>query len=178
MESNKLAKHLFEKWAAELRNKDRKWDSVSANFEELFFDMFTNSVEFEHAHEIIKQAVGKHLPNHAQARNTYKFTKDKESITFNEFVANWKQGIEDKAIEAFYSIYKAEPENKEAVAEEKKYGNMSAKEYRLQRRYADSFPTLDTAELEKRMAQGVTDPEEFFKGLDLQKKTGQDDNGN
>lgn len=180
MTPEKLSQHIFQKWAAELRNKDRKWDSVRPNFEDLFFEMFKSDIPFEVAHDFLKPATSKHLPNLATAKHTWnrvKGSKENTGLTFQEWFANWKQGIEDTGTEAFYSIYSPPSEKTEEVAkEETKFGSMSKKEYRLQRRYAESFPILNTDELVNRLESGVSDYEEFFKDIHnvLEKKNGSD----
>jgi|SRR5581483_176642 len=178
MSDETLANHILKKWEGELRSKDRGWDSVRPNFEELFFDLYKNNVPFEIAHGMLNQAIAAHFPNHFSANKTWNRVKKSEQYsgtTFKEFLDDWKKGIHDQGMEAFYSIY-APPADKteETTKEETKYGNMSQKEYRLQRRYAESFPILDTTELEKRLAQGMDNYEDFFKDLDkiLEKKNG------
>lgn len=167
--AEKLASHIFQKWAAELRNKDRKFAAASNNYEELFFDLYKADVPFDVAHQYLKQAVTKHLPNHSMAKHTWTRVKnapENSSKTFQEWFADWKQSLEDVGTEAFYSIYSPPAEKTEEVAqEEKKFGNMSKKEYRLQRRHAESFPILNTDELIKRYEDGIDSYEDFFKGV-------------
>lgn len=175
----KISQHIFQRWAAELRNKDRRWDNVRPNFEDLFFEMFKSDIPFDIAHQFLKPAVAKHLPNAAAAKNTWNRVKGMDQnagLTFQEWLTGWKQGIEDVGIEAFYSIYSPPAQKTEEVAaEEKQFGSMSKKEYRLQRRYAESFPILNTDELVKRLEDGVDNYEDFFKGIAtnvLEKKNG------
>lgn len=175
----KLAQHVFTKWAAELRGKDRSWNNVRPNFEELFFEMFNHEIPFEIAHQFLKHATAKHMPNMAMAKNTWARAKNNPqnaANTFQEWLAEWKKGIEDVGTEAFYSIYSPPAEKTEEVAaEEKQYGSMSKKEYRLQRRYAESFPILNTDELVRRLENGIDNYEDFFAGIAdnvLEKKNG------
>jgi hypothetical protein len=60
--------------------------------------------------------------------------------------------IDDTATTSFHDFYKTELDEEEEKAP-KVYGNMSEKEYKAQRKHADSYPTLDTTELEKRFLE-------------------------
>lgn len=162
MSDQKTAKTVFEKWAAELRNKDRSWNNILTNFDELFYELWKHSVPFDIAHELIKDAVAKHLPSNHVAKNAFNNLRNK-SGTFQEFVADWKKGIEDFAIQAFYNSYKAE--DSASKTEEKNYGGMSQQEYRKLIRYAESFPIIDWEKIQARERQGITDPEEYFKDI-------------
>ena len=153
MSNVKLVKNIFEKWSADLRTKDRGWSKVSANFDELFYELTTNSVPFDEAHAIIDQAIKSHLPNNAVARKTYD-ASDRKGVSFQEWVEEWKKGISDFAKSAFYTYYRADGESPEKEEEQKKFGNMSEKEYRLQRAYAESFPVFDTRHLQQKMKEG------------------------
>ena len=61
----------------------------------------------------------------------------------------WKKEIKESAVQSFYAFFNSEL----PTEEEKKYGSMSAREYRAQRKYADSFPTITYEEIQKRMKQ-------------------------
>ena len=174
MTNKNTAQHLFNKWAAELRMKDRHWNNVQNNFEELFFELYKHEIPFEEANELVKLAVAKHLPDLGTAKRTFERVKKSEHYsgdTFQEWLNGWKKGIEDQGMQAFYAIY-TPPALAEKAQEEKKFGSMSQMEYRKQRRYSESFPTLNTEELEKRLEAGINNFEDFFADLDniLEKK--------
>ena len=179
--AEKIALHIFQKCSAELRNKDRRFAAARNNYEELFFDLFKSDVPFDIAHQFLKQATAKHMPNSATAKHTWARVKGADQnagLTFQEWFTEWKKDLEDVGTEAFYSIYSPPSEKTEEVAvEEKAFGSMSKKEYRLQRRYAESFPILNTDELVRRLEQGVDNYEDFFAGIAdnvLEKKNGND----
>jgi hypothetical protein len=143
---------IFQEWSASLKSKDRSKAAVPSNFEELFEKLKNSGVPFEDAHALLPKAVKAHQPIAAVARNSYKKIK---SVAKNfdksekEFVDEWNKSIEDVGTQTFFDIYplpRLDEDN-----EPKQYGNMSAKEYKAQRKYADQFPVLDTSELEKRM---------------------------
>jgi hypothetical protein len=164
-EKKKTAMLVLERWKSSLSKKDRSIKSVPANFDELFEELRKDGTDFDIAHDIMEQAIKAHLPNAALAKKIYKLKKSdpKMQKSEHEFIEDWKRDITDLATESFYAFFsikksaaagKTDPED----AEPKVYGNMSAREYRLQRRHADSFPVLDTAELEKRMAAMMQNP--------------------
>jgi len=144
------AKHVFKKWAASLASKDRSKNSLSDNFGELFYDLWASSVSFSDAENILDDAVKEHLPNNYVANTTYKYAKANNkhgNQSFNEYFNSWKDLIRDRATESFYAQYPIDGVEKK---EEKKFGNMSIQEYNKQRKYADSFPILDTDALKKK----------------------------
>lgn len=145
---------IFQEWSSGLKFKDRTKNAVASNFEELFEKLKISGVSFEEAHTILPRAVKAHLPVPAVARNSYKKLKslvrdfDK---TEKEYIEEWHKSIEDVATQAFFEFFplpRLDEDN-----EPKAFGNMSAKEYRAQRKYADQFPVMDTTELEKRMLE-------------------------
>ena len=182
MSDEKIASHIFTRWAAELRDKDRSWDNVRTNFEDLFFDLHKADVPFNEANEFLKPAIIKHFPSLSTAKRTWnkhRHSEQNEGVSFQEWLDEWKRNIDDMGVQAFHSIYSLPSDASEEVKkQENLYGSMSAKEYRLQRRYAESFPELDTDILEKRLAAGIDNYEEFFKDLDqiLEKKNGDSEN--
>ena len=149
MKDDKRARLILERWVSELANKDRSKSSLSNNFEELFYDMFKAHVPFETAHDTLKDAISHHFPSHSVAKYTFKNARRDPNQTFAEFLDGWKKLITDEATQAFYSFYSVEGEN--TKKEEKKFGSMSAQEYMKQRRYADSFPTIDTDALQEKI---------------------------
>ena len=173
--TNNVNDILFTEWAASLKTRDRSSASVRPNFEELFEKLKNSGATFEEVYEnILPKAIKAHLPASTVARRSYKYFKasiadfDKSE---KEFVTEWHKSIEDTATEAFFEFYKIP--NLEDDPEPKVFGNMSAKEYRAQRRYAEQFPVLDTSDLEKRWRE-----QEYNLDVeDLLKNVLGDDNG-
>jgi hypothetical protein len=149
------AEHILKKWTAELSSKDRSRHAVPKNFEELMYEMWCSSVPFDIVEELLPEAIKAHLPNKFIADITFKQLKSAgiAKTDFQEFMESWKKNITDKAYEAFYEQY---PIDGVEQQEEKKFGNMSAKEYTAQRKYAESFPILNIEELKQKR-------EEFMK---------------
>jgi DNA-binding cell septation regulator SpoVG len=149
---NKIAKMMLERWAADLIDKDKSMKSVQSNFDELFYELWTASVPFDIAHELIDQVVKSHMPSQSIAKRVFMSCKKNKDDSFQDFMDNWKETIKQKAVQAFFTFYTVEGE--EAKKEEKK-GSMSGQEYSRQRKYADAFPTLDVEELKERMDKVV-----------------------
>ena len=135
-----VSKLILQKWIADLRDKDKKMSSVGGNFDELIEAWFTADVLFEEAYTLMKEAIKAHLPPISTAKYVYKKAKSKG--TEKDFIDGWNKNIEDIAMQTFYEYYPIDAQvtstNKEA-----QFGSMSTKEYLKQRRYADSFPTID-----------------------------------
>lgn len=168
---------IFEDWKASLKTRDRSANAVVGNYEDLFEQLRAAGATFADVHPMLQKAIKAHQPPPGLARNTYKTMKTNPKIssyTEKEFIDKWNQDIADKATNTFFSVFPV-PKNKDQEDDEPKvYGNMSAKEYRAQRRYSDQFPVLNTEELEKRVLSGSYNPLEDIKNI-LGKK---DDNGN
>lgn len=137
------AELIFDKWKAELVGKDRSRSAVAGNFDELFDSWHRSKVSFDDAYNLLETAIKAHYPSNSVAKSVYKglkkvptFAKDE-----SEFVTEWKHNISATAKQMFYSLYDIAGTN--TPQEEVKYGNMSAQEYRKQRKYADSHPLLD-----------------------------------
>ena len=120
--------------------------------------MYKANIPLEEAHDLLKQATAQHFPSRSVAKFTFKNARRDPNQSFVEFLDGWKKLITDEATKAFYSFYSVEGEN--AKKEEKKYGNMSAQEYMKQRRYADTFPTIDTDALQKKIDKMLEDDDD------------------
>lgn len=146
---------IFEKWKASLQQKNRKREAVSANFDELFDELNSVGATFDEAHAFLQPAIKVHLPTPSLAKVQWKLLKNNpinSEMTEKEFVEGWHKDISDKATNSFYHVFPL-PVDKDEDPEPKVYGSMSAKEYKLQRRNAESYPILNTEELEKRLQQ-------------------------
>ena len=141
MSKNK-AELIFDKWKAELVDRDRSRASVAGNFDELFSGWHRSKVSFDEAHNLLDTAIKAHFPSDAVGRNTFKRLKKVggcSSKSETEFVSEWKQNISAAAKQVFYSLYDIDGTPKQDA----KYGNMSPQEYHKQRKYANSHPLLD-----------------------------------
>lgn len=148
MDKNKVIELALVEWIASLRSRDRSRKAVRPNFEELFQKWKDLEATFDDLYETyLPKAIKAHLPLQSVARNTYKSLKSKIDKTEKEFIEEWNASIEGTGQEVFFEFFPATPLDKDD--EPKVYGNMSAKEYKAQRRYADQFPILDTTELVK-----------------------------
>ena len=166
---------IFQEWSASLKSKDRSKGAVTTNFEELFEKLKSSGASFEEAHVILPRAVKAHLPIPTIARNSYKKLKSlvkNFDKTEKEYIEEWHKSIEDQGTQAFFEFFPLPKLDDDDGP--KAFGNMSIKEYKAQRKYADQFPTLDTTELEKRMrAQEYDlDIEDMLKNV-----LGEEDNG-
>jgi hypothetical protein len=140
----KKANLIFDKWKAELKEMDRTRANVDNNFDILFSNLKNSKISFETAHEILSKATIAHYPTDSVIDFVYKKTKG-FGKTKQEYSDEWKENISASAKRMFYSLYDIEGEVKE---DKKEYGSMSAKEYRLQRKHAESFPLIDWEKIE------------------------------
>jgi hypothetical protein len=136
----KKASLIFDKWKAELKEMDRSRANVDTNFDNLFTSLKQSKVSFDTAHAILPKALVAHYPNQSVIDNVYKRVKISGKPK-QEFADEWKENIASSGKRIFYSVYPIDGVEEEEG--EKKYGSMSAREYRLQRKHADSFPQLD-----------------------------------
>jgi len=159
---------IFEKWKASLQEKNRKRDGVTSNFDELFDEFNSASATFEEVHAYLQPAIKVHLPAPGLARAQWKLMKNQpvnSEMSEKEWIEGWHKDIADKATNSFYHVYPL-PEEKDEDKEPKVYGSMSAKEYKLQRRHADSYPVLDIESLEQGLQVGAYNPVEDILGED------------
>lgn len=139
----KVADLIFDQWKSSLVDKDRSHSSLLDNFDELFESLKYANVEFETAEEYLKPAITAHLPSKHVLKFVYKKKKN-PGLSEQEFFEDWKRLIEDRAKQAFFFRFPLpEPEEKK----ENPNKGMSKEEYIRQRRYADSFPSLDLSKI-------------------------------
>lgn len=148
MDKNKALDLSLVEWIANLKSRDRSRKSVRPNFEELFQKWKELGATFDEVYETyLPKAIKAHQPLPSIARSTYKTLKSKIEKSEKEFIEEWNNSIEGTGQEVFFEFFPATTIDKDD--EPKVYGNMSAKEYKAQRRYAEQFPILDTTELVK-----------------------------
>jgi len=153
---NKQATLIIEKWIAELKDKDRSRANVAGNFDDLFSQLSNADIDFDTVHEMLDQIAKAHYPSDFIARKTYDATekrKGSDRKSYQEFIDGWKKDIKETALQSFYAFFDSELPKEE----EKQYGRMSAREYRAQRKYAESFPIITFEEIQQRMKQLETD---------------------
>lgn len=151
-----LVKLVYERWCADLRNKDRSKDYIYSNFYELFEELKRAEATFEVAYAYLDPAIRNHYPSVSLIKGLYKNRPKMQKLhTEQEFAGNWRQLIKDLATNAFYDIYPlklkdAEPEdedNGKPKDGEARFGGWSAAEYRLQREHANSFKPVDFSKI-------------------------------
>lgn len=144
---------LFEQWKASLIDRDKRTPAIQGNFEEFFDILKSEGLVLESAYEYLPKAVKAHSPGPSLVRTMFKKLKTSPKFQWaneREFEEQWIKDITEKANTAFFSIFPIETKK---IEEDSPviYGSMTAKEYKLQREYAETFPILDTSELEKRL---------------------------
>lgn len=144
---------ILDEWSSSLSSRDRTKHNIKPNFEDLFQRWKDVGGSFEELYDsFLRAAIIAHLPQPSIARRVYKILK-KSVPDFDksekEFIASWNKNIEDIGRSTFLEFFPA-PIPIALKKEQPSHGNMSASEYRAQRRYADQFPILDTTELEAR----------------------------
>lgn len=152
MSESKMSELILEKWISSLPSRDRSKNQMPTNFDELFNEMKRSDVTFEDAKELLPKAIKAHQPSTMARKNTWKKYKQYLEVTEAEFYSEWAESIKNCATEAFFSNFPLKVNDDEDKAP-KVYGSMSAKEYKLQRKYADGFPTLNTDELERQFQE-------------------------
>lgn len=162
--SKKRAGLIFDRWKASLADKDRKITHTSENFDELFYSLSSSGIDFDVARALVNDAVTAHMPTKSVADHTYKkHGKYSSAKSFSEYMQEWRGKIEDKANNSFFTFFEIDgPEEK------KVFGSMSAREYTLQRKHAESFPLLDLDKLAERTAEleDFEDIDEICSGSD------------
>lgn len=157
---------IFEKWKASLATKDKGWGAVSSNFDELFDELANIGTTFDEAHAILPAAIKAHQPAPGLVKSMWRTVRSQPKyagMTEKEYADGWNGEIADKGTNSFYSAFQV-PEPPDDDGEPKTHGSMSAKEYRLQRRHAESYPVLDTEELGRRIRSGAYNPAEDLLG--------------
>lgn len=148
MDKSKALELTLVEWVANLKSRDRTRKSVRPNFEELFQKWKDLDATFDDLYEtLLPKAIKAHQPVPSVARSTYKSLKNNIDKTEKEFIEEWNDSIEGTGQEVFFEFFPATSLDKDD--EPKVFGNMSATEYKAQRRYADQFPTLNTDDLVK-----------------------------
>lgn len=152
MSESKISDLIFERWVASLASRDRSKVGMPTNFDDLFDELKRSGVSFDEARDFLPKAIKAHQPSPIIRKNTWKKIKQHLDVTENEFYEEWSQSIKNCATEAFFSNFPLKADDDDDK-EPKVYGSMSAKEYKLQRKYAEAFPILNTDELERQLKE-------------------------
>lgn len=153
MDQNKTSELIFQKWVASLASKDRSTKTgAPANFDELFFDLKKAGVPFDEAHNLLAKAIKAHEPSAYIKKKTWEKVRAHIEVSYDDFMSEWSKSLGTCATDAFFSNYPLKLDEDDD-GEPKVYGNMSVKEYRLQRKYADAFPRLNTDDLVRQMKE-------------------------
>lgn len=143
MSEKRLAKLIYEQWKSDLANKDRSSKNMYNNFDELFYSLHMSDIGFDVAHDYLKEAVHAHAPTKFVSKRVYDGLRGRIDKSFEEFCSDWKEHIKDTATQAFFTWFSIEGETKE----ERQYGNMSPREYSLQRKDVERFPHVDLMDI-------------------------------
>jgi hypothetical protein len=147
MDKSKLIELALTEWTARFNNSSKKTDGARANFEELFQRWKDAGATFDDVEKYLPKAIKIHQPKPAVVKNTYKKYGHLTGKTEKEYADDWNEKIEATGTEVFFEFFPVTPIDHDP--EPKVYGNMSASEYRAQRRYSEQFPILNTDELVK-----------------------------
>jgi len=159
----RIAKLILDRWKAELTKMDRSFDNIAANFDELVSNMYLAETPFELAEENINAGIIEHYPSEHLAKIIWKGNKAAKKIDkdFPTFYVDWKKAINSEGKQVFFSYYSL-PSDETVNKNKKTTGSVSVKEHRAQRRYAESFPILDTSTIEVKIKKVIGDMEEDF----------------
>lgn len=149
---------LFEQWKATLASRDRRTPYVQGNFEELFEILKNEGLILENAYEYLPKAVKAHAPGPSLIKTMFKKLKGGPKFQYaneREFEEQWVSDIEDRAKVAFFNIFPIVTKKVEEEEEPALFGSMTAKEYKMQRELADSFPRLTVEEIQRRRAAAL-----------------------
>ena len=161
MGDKRVAKLIFQQWKSDLANKDRSTKNMYNNFDELFYSFHMSDIEFDEAHDYLKDAIQAHAFTKFVAKRVYDGLRGRIDKSFEEFCTDWKEHIKDTATQAFFAWYKIEGESQE----ERQFGNMSPREYSLQRKDVERFPHIDLMNILKQQEEILVD--EDFEELEV-----------
>jgi hypothetical protein len=159
----RTAKLILDRWKAELSAMDKTFNNVASNFDDLVSNMHLAEVPFELAEENMQAAILEHYPSSSIAKKVWSSTKARGGTDKDcgEFFSDWKKAISNEGKRVFYSYYKLSSD--EVVKNNKKStGSMSNKEHRAQQRYAESFPVLDTSQIDVKIKDTLDAMEKDF----------------
>ena len=131
---------LLHQWMVSLKTKDRKKGSLITNFDELVSSFKSFDISYDKAKDLMGKAIKAHLPSEKIAEATYNKYKFNIKQSKKEYLESWFKNIEEAGWGVFYNYYSLI--NKENQTD---LNGISKEEYLRQRKYAESFPILDTS---------------------------------
>ena len=145
VENDDLQKILssFEKRLKSLTPKDKNMKMMEEMLDDLFCDCYTQDIPREDIEPYIIKIAKMIYPNSFISKRYYnnvRYLPKYQGISYEDFIMHWKETLDEKTYLAFINHY---PEEAEAVSV-KKIGSMDAKEYKAQRKHAESYPIIDT----------------------------------
>ena len=152
MDTDKLAKRLFERWKADFTKKPaegKHTQKSQENFEELFFELHKHNTDYDTAIAFIKDAVIAHLPGYYITERIWTTVKaTNPGLNKKEWLEGWKNRLEENANAAFFCHYQPVADEEEIEAKHvKETGQMSPLEYSKQRKIANSYDTISLEEI-------------------------------
>jgi hypothetical protein len=165
-ERKKQAEIAFALWKAALANKSKRWEELSENFDELFYDLSRLELPYELAEDYFVRACDAHYPRHDTIKHVYRSSKTMKHKYDSEveFGKSWCDGIKDKATVAFHNYFKL-PFQEDT--NESKRQRARAKASAAIKDYMSNFQQVDLKSLRERMAQGSERLDEESAGEDL-----------
>lgn len=153
---------LFEQWKSSLVERDRRTPSVQGNFEELFDVLKSEGLVLESAYDYLPKAIKAHSPSTSLVKTMFKKLKGSPKFQYSnehEFEEQWIKDIADRANVAFFNVFPVQTKkSNDAEEEPPMFGSMTAKEYKLQRSHADSFPRLNIEDIKRQRQESNYDP--------------------
>jgi hypothetical protein len=152
---------LFEQWKSSLVERDRRTPSVQGNFEELFDTLKSEGLILESAYEFLPKAIKAHSPAPTLVKTMFKKLKTSPKFQYaneREFEEQWVKDIADRANVAFFNVFPVQTKKSNEEEEPAMFGSMTAKEYKLQRSHADSFPRLNIEDIKRQRQESNYDP--------------------
>lgn len=163
---------IFQQWKASLSTRDKSKDAVPRDFEELFTDLKAEGMTAEAAYELLPKAIKAHYPSPSYVKNAYRKNKHfGKWASEKELEDQWKLDIENHAEQAYFEVYPIQTEKKKEAEAPKVYGNMSEKQYKEMREFADSIPEINWDALNKELEQSDTALSEMDDLEELLRKT-------
>ena len=148
---------IFQQWKASLAERDRSKGAVQRNFEELFDNLKIEGMLSEEMYDLLPKFIKAHYPTSTHVKNAWKKWKHFNKWSNEKDLEDqWRQDVENSGQTAFFNIFPVEvkstpKELKEERVEPVIFGSMTAEQYKLQREYAETWPRVDIAEIEKRL---------------------------
>lgn len=152
----KVAHSLLHVWKIALSSKRKTKEHINSNFNELVCEWHENGVSDNIASSLFKEAIEAHCPTIGLSKKIYSsnvmIKNSYESVM--EYHKSWCAMIEDFAYNVYYTYY---PPIKKVQKKKANYGSMSKQEYMMQKAYAESYPTVNIAEVIKKRSSAEID---------------------